>query len=137
MDEPAQKNIRTFLHRSREDLKAAGLLFQTGHYRAALSRAYYAAFYAASALLLSQGIVRSKHSGVQAALGEFFIRAGHLEAEYGEIYAALREAREAGDYDIYFSPASELAERALDRSARFVERVERYLEEHGFWKPDG
>lgn len=137
MEKPVRENIAALLHRSQEELKTTGLLFQTGHHRAALSRAYYAAFYAASALLLSQGIVRSKHSGVQAALGEFFIKAGHLEAEYGEIYAALREVREAGDYDVYFVPASELAELALDRSARFVERVKRYLEEHGFWKPDG
>jgi uncharacterized protein (UPF0332 family) len=86
---------------------------------------------------MTQGVVRSKHSGVQAALGEFFIKTGHLEPEYGEMYAALREAREAGDYDVYFLPASELAERALARSARFVERVERYLVEHDFLEPTG
>jgi len=53
------------------------------------------------------------------------------------MYAALREAREAGDYDVYFLPASELAERALAHSSRFVERVERYLVEHGFLKLTG
>jgi|GEM_PF-3094303 len=55
------------------------------------------------------------------------------EPLYENIKSFLRRSRE----DLNVCPASELAERALARSARFVERVERYLVEHDFLEPTG
>ena len=55
------------LERSRHELAAARLLADNGFPAQAISRAYYAAFYAAEAALLGIGEVRSKHAGVIAA----------------------------------------------------------------------
>jgi len=67
MDEGIREEIRLLLNRSHEDIEAAELLVNGGKYRAALSRAYYAMFYAVTALLLTQNIRRKRHSGVRAA----------------------------------------------------------------------
>ena len=45
------------------------------------SRAYYAAFYAASALLLNEGIDTSKHSGVIALVHQHFVKSGKLSKD--------------------------------------------------------
>jgi uncharacterized protein (UPF0332 family) len=80
--------------RSHEDIDTARLLLANGKHKVALTRAYYAIFYAASAMLFSEGIKRSKHSGVQSAFRQSFIRSGIIEAEYSDIYGAVRDARE-------------------------------------------
>ena len=67
-------NFNTFCHVEIhvKDLAAARDNLQFGHLRVAVSRAYYAMFYAATALLGSQGLWRSKHQGLIAAFGEHF-----------------------------------------------------------------
>jgi uncharacterized protein (UPF0332 family) len=55
----------------------------------AVNRAYYAIFYAANALLATQGLSRSKHSGVIAAFRQHFVKPGQIEDEYGLIYARV------------------------------------------------
>lgn len=52
------------LQRAEQSLRAAQELASRGYYDFAASRAYYAAFYAATALLLPEGLELSKHSGV-------------------------------------------------------------------------
>ena len=67
------------------DLAAARDNLRLGHLRAAVSRAYYAMFYATTALLGSRGLWRSKHQGLIAAFGEHFVRPGLIEPRYGRI----------------------------------------------------
>jgi uncharacterized protein (UPF0332 family) len=56
--------IRANLKRADEALGAAKALLSGEYYDSVASRAYYAAFYAATALLLSEGLEFSKHSGL-------------------------------------------------------------------------
>lgn len=72
-------DVRLYLERARVDLLAAESNIQQGFHSVAISRAYYAMFYAASALLASKGLSRSKHSGVHSAFGEQFVKAGLIE----------------------------------------------------------
>jgi uncharacterized protein (UPF0332 family) len=64
------------LKKARESVRAAKLLADNRLYDFAASRAYYAMFYVAEALLLSQGLSFSKHSAVIAAFGQRFVRPG-------------------------------------------------------------
>jgi len=61
-----EAEIRAHLERAEESLAAAGELTVHGYCDFAASRAYYAAFYAATALLLAEELTFSKHSGVIA-----------------------------------------------------------------------
>ena len=107
------------------------MLLAAGRYDDSINRAYYAVFYAALALLLSQGIRRSKHSGVLAAFRQFFVRTGIIETEYSDIYGAVMDARELSDYDLQFTPASGYAETLVADAERFVARMVRYLRQVG------
>ncbi len=56
--------ITANLERADTNLEVARELLDKGYYDVSASRAYYAAFYAASALLLNKGLDTSKHSGL-------------------------------------------------------------------------
>lgn len=131
MEEQGRRTITAYLARSREEIDTARLLLANGRYKVALTRAYYAIFYAASAMLLSEGIKRSKHSGVQSAFRQSFSKSGVIEAEYSDIYGATRDARELSDYELWFMPAEEFTETIIADAERFVARMEWYLREVG------
>jgi uncharacterized protein (UPF0332 family) len=56
------EEISSNLERADTNLQVARELLDKGYYDVSASRAYYAAFYAASALLLNEGIDTSKHA---------------------------------------------------------------------------
>jgi uncharacterized protein (UPF0332 family) len=66
-------------------LAAARLLAGKGFEAQAVSRAYFAAFFAAEAALLALGETRSKHSGVVSAFVHLLVRGGQLEEEIGRL----------------------------------------------------
>jgi uncharacterized protein (UPF0332 family) len=84
-------------------------------------------FYAASALLASKGIARSKHSGVHSAFGEHFVKTGLIEVEYAKMLANAFDSRIDSDYDVLYKTEQALAEEVLEDARRFVDRAEQYL----------
>jgi uncharacterized protein (UPF0332 family) len=81
---PFEPEVAANLERAEESVRAAKLLYEAGHWDFAAARAYYAAFYAASAALLSQGREHQKHSGVIAAVHKFLVKTGKLDKEHGK-----------------------------------------------------
>jgi uncharacterized protein (UPF0332 family) len=73
-------------------------LHDDGYYEDAVSRAYYAMFFAARALLLTRGITPKTHRGVIAALSEQFVKTGLIPHETWEYLAAGETLREEADY---------------------------------------
>ena len=61
--------LEALIEKGRRSLGAARRLFGEGDYDFAASRAYYAMFYLAEALLLARHLTFSKHSAVIAAFG--------------------------------------------------------------------
>ncbi len=72
--------------------KTAALLAQEDP-DAAVSRAYYAAFYAVSALFAAQGRTFTRHAGVEAAVHRELVRAGKWSLELGEAFSSLASLR--------------------------------------------
>jgi len=99
------------------------MLFPAG----AVSRAYYACFYAASALLLCEGRHFVKHTGVRAALHEHLVRTGRLAPELGQAYDELLKSRQIADYGALNRVTTEEARRAIDRARLVIEGIERLL----------
>lgn len=112
--------------RSKQEIEAARLLADGGFFAQALSRAYYAAFYAAEEALLTLGESRSTHAGMISAFGRFIVREGGLDAEYGRILRLLFEGRSRADYDTEPVPR-EQADAGIADAQRFVEAVEDWL----------
>jgi len=131
MDEETRETIHMYLSLAHEALDDAHLLSSSGSLRRTLSCAYYACFYALSATLYAVGIVRSKHSGIQAALSQFLVRPALVEAEYKDIYNVLRKAREESDYELRFAPEPDEVAQLLEDAGHFVMRMEAFLREQG------
>lgn len=96
--EARREAVRHWWTKANESLAAARRELAAGALAFAINRAYYALFYAVTALFLEQGREFSKHAGVRAAFNQTVIKAGLLEKQYGELYNTLFADREAGDY---------------------------------------
>jgi len=92
---------------------------------AAASRAYYAAFYAVSALLALEGKTFTRHSGVEAAVHRDLVRRGRWSRDLGAIYTGLLRLREVGDYGGDRHVTSQQAQEARANARRIIEAVSR------------
>lgn len=117
---------RTGLERCWEELAAARLLAGKGFEAQAVSRAYFAAFFAAEAALLALGETRSKHSGIVSAFVYLLVRGGQLDEEIGRLLRSLFERRNEVDFSPVDVPAEE-AEAAIQDAERVVGAVETWL----------
>jgi uncharacterized protein (UPF0332 family) len=115
------------LGRAREELAAARLLESGGFPAQAISRAYYAAFYAAEAALGRLGETRSKHSGVIAAFGRLLVVSGEIDAQAGRLLRSLFDRRSDADYDWFDPPSREEAAKAIGDAETVVAAVADWL----------
>jgi uncharacterized protein (UPF0332 family) len=120
---------RTGLERCREELAAARLLADKGFEAQAVSRAYFAAFFAAETALLALGETRSKHSGVISAFVHLVVRRGEIDEETGRLLRSLFERRNEADYSPVDVPFEE-ADAAIRDADRVVGAVEGWLTRH-------
>lgn len=70
--------VRYRLQQAVETLREARLLLDQSAWRSAQNRAYYAMFYAVSALLATRQLGSSKHSGVLGLFDREFVKPGLL-----------------------------------------------------------
>lgn len=89
---------RYWLAKARDALASARDEHRAGRLGFAMNRCYYAAFYAASAVLLWKGERFVKHTGVRAALHRRLVKGGAIPAEWGSFYNQLFRDRQQGDY---------------------------------------
>jgi len=122
-----KNEILSNLERARTNLNAAKELLEKNYYDIAASRAYYTAFYSASALLLSVDIDTSKHSGVIALIHQHFVKTGKLDKEQGKNLNWLFELRGVGDYGVSEHVASGDAFRAVKDADDFLQSVNQLL----------
>ena len=124
--------IRIRLDKAHEDLAASRDNLERGYLRTAVNRAYFTVFHAASAALLWLDIERARHSGIESAFGQYFVKAGLIEPEYGRFYSRARDWREDQDYSDSARVLTPSTVRQIVADAgRFVARVEQYLLEVG------
>ncbi|HEV8342987.1 MAG TPA: HEPN domain-containing protein [Candidatus Binatia bacterium] len=127
--ENRRKLVQVLLEKSRKSLAAAAALAREGFTEAAVSRAYYAAFYLAQAALATQDISRSKHSGVIAAFGQHLTKKGPLPEALHKTFLKLYESRVNSDYSTEAAPSSDETKEALEAAREFAKSVEIYLQE--------
>ena len=108
-------------------MQVAKNLLEQEHYDIAASRAYYAAFYAASALLLGKNIDPSKHKGVISAIHREFVKTGKLAVEQGKSLNWLFEMRSVGDYGVIAHVSAGEAMLAIKIAEDFILAVKRLL----------
>jgi len=119
---------KAFLEKSRDSVSAAELLVREGYCDFAASRAYYAMFYAAEALLLERGQSYSSHSAVIAAFGKEFAKTGALDSKFHRYLLDAQDFRNVGDYDVGgASLTKKQAEEVIQWAKEFLAKAEAFL----------
>ena len=116
-------HVTAELARCDESLRAARVLIDTALLHDAESRLYYAAYHAAVALLLTQGIEAQSHAGVANLLGLHFVKTGRLDAGDARLFARLQKYRIEADYSTEFVLTAPALEEDLAACQAFVLRV--------------
>ena len=124
MDERTKELIKVRIEKAEEDIETAKELLALNRFRAVVNRAYYSLFSITTAVLLTRKIERSKHSGVEAAFNQHFIKSHLIEIEYGKIFDYVRKKREECDYT---------ARVVIDikDSKKFIKRMKAYFKSLG------
>jgi len=122
-DENKRANITAELARSDESFRAAGVLLDADLLHDAESRLYYAAYHAAVALLLTQGLEPRSHTGVANLLGLHFVKTGRLGPDDARVFARLQKYRIEADYAADFVLNRQAIEEDVAACRAFIERV--------------
>jgi uncharacterized protein (UPF0332 family) len=121
--------IAANLERSKASIRAAEELISGGYYDFVASRAYYAAFYAATALLLSEELGFGKHSSVISSIHQRFVKTGKLDEKCGKDLNWLFELRGVGDYGAATHVSPEDASKAIEAAANFLNAAKSLLQD--------
>lgn len=127
MTETTPSLVKGYLEKADEKLAAAQVLFEAEKYDDAVSRAYYAAFHAATACLLTEGQEPKTHHGVLTLFSMLFVKTGKIDKTYGRHLSNLKDDRENGDYDVFSTIDEAVAQNAIREAREFVEAVKKYL----------
>jgi uncharacterized protein (UPF0332 family) len=121
--------IQRLKDKAERSLGAAEGLFQRGDYDFSASRAYYAMFYLAEAVLLTKGLSFSRHKGVISGFWEHFIKTGIFDKALHKALNDAFEIRKIGDYASSKEVSKEEAENVLRDARIFLSAVKGYFEE--------
>ena len=125
-------NYQLYIENAREMLEVAKLNLENEYYGSACNRAYYAIFYAASALLYTKGKTFGKHSAVLAAFRQHFIKTGDFDVTWSRKYERIMSHRHTSDYDILISFEKEQALTDLSDAEVFVQEVSQWLQKKNY-----
>ncbi len=115
------------MDKARKSLKAARALADDHYYDFAASRAYYAMFYVAEALLAHLGQAYGKHAAVIAAFGREFAKSKKIDPKFHQWLIAAQNLRNTGDYGIDALVNEQDARTVCQWAEQFILAAERYL----------
>lgn len=124
---PQRDDIALIRKRMNEALDDAEASLREGRYGLAANRAYYAMFHAATALLLSEGLAFSRHTGVINGFSERFVKTGRLPSELSTLFGRAFDLRNRADYAYAKQITKEDAGDAVRSASAFVAEAQRLL----------
>ncbi len=87
------------LQKANDALREAEILLENNFSEASISRLYYAAFYAISALLINLNLNPKTHLGAKSLFNKEFIHTGIFSDEFSDFYTLLMAKRFEADYE--------------------------------------
>ena len=127
-----KKDIGAEARRGEESLESAAILLREKKLADAVSRAYYAAFHFARALLLSVGEEVRTHGGLERLLHRDFVRPGTLAPEIALLYSRLLKHRGDADYTAEFVFTAAAAKEEVAAAGKFVDATRALLRKGGW-----
>lgn len=108
-EQHSRREVKLYMDHAYQMLVVAESNRNNGFYASAVNRAYYAVFYAANAILSTQNLARSKHSGVISTFRQQFVKTGLIEPEFSDIYGLMMDHRHISDYELELAITDEQA----------------------------
>ena len=121
-------HCKALFDKAERNIEACSELIRTGHFDIAASRAYYAMFYIAEAVLAEEGEEFSSHGEVHGAFGRLFAKTGRLDAKFHRFLIDAYRERQAADYDAPAEVEEEEARSLLDQAADFLLAAREHVE---------
>jgi uncharacterized protein (UPF0332 family) len=123
-----ERLIRFRSGKARETLADARTLLRDGTPSSALNRIYYAMFYEVLALLHTQDLSSSKHSGVRALFNERFVKAGIVPVEQGRLFARMYDFRQKSDYGDFVQIQPEKVAEWFAQATAFIDGLDQIID---------
>jgi len=108
-------------------LRVAEKLLHDGEYEDAISRAYYAIYHAANAVLATINVFPKTHEGLVSEFGKRFVLAGMFPRELGKILADAKAARETYEYSVTATIEKSEAATIFANAQAFVTAIDKFL----------
>ncbi len=124
-DENGRLNARDEAQRGDECLREAQLLLDSGFFLGAVSRAYYAAYHWARALLFLKGVEPKTHRGAIQLIALHYVQTGLLAEDDSAALGHLETFRELSDYNAKAKFDVAQARAEVQRARRFLEACRR------------
>ena len=93
------------------------------------NRLYYAAYYAASALLIANGIRVKSHEGCIGQFHLHFVKTGLVPLEMGKLFSTLFDMRLTGDYSDRFDLTEDDVVPNIQPTEDFIVKVSELAKE--------
>jgi uncharacterized protein (UPF0332 family) len=131
LSDPAEveRIVAFWLGKAREALESARAEQVAGRSSFAANRAYYAAFYAASAAMLKLGRRFVRHSGLRRGVHRELVKGGLLDRKWGMVLDRLFESRQRADYLEMVEVDAEEAAAMIEQAEGFALEMERLIAE--------
>ena len=121
------EEVKRLMEKAEHALEVAESLLEEGYSSDAASKIYYSMFYAAQALLKSEGINVIKHSAVESALGYHFAKSGKIDPKFHRMLIDARKIREIADYDIQEEIVEPVASLKVEEGKAFLSAIKGIL----------
>ncbi len=123
------EKIDRLLKKSQKYLQSAAVLLELEDFDSTVSRAYFAMFYAAQALLLRNRRTLPRNHGLRTAFIESYVTTGRLPERAGIAFNDAANLQEMADYGFDFAMTKDAAEHILQEAEAFVNSLALLAEE--------
>ena len=123
--------IAAYIKKDKENVFAAEKMIKEGLNAIAVSRLYYAMFYAVEAILLTKKKSFSSHKAVISYFGKEFCKNNIIDAKFHRMLLEMFEARQEADYDPIVEISDEEVKFYVKSVKEFLKEAERHLNLRG------
>lgn len=120
--------VKYRLEQADESIIAASLLFQKGILRRSVNSAYYAMFYAVTALLAIKKKETTKHGGVIGLFDREFVKTEIFSKDFSRWLHQAFDLRQRCDYEAQFNITTEDTQSTLLAAEKFVAEVKSVID---------
>lgn len=115
------------MQKALQTAEEARILFENGKYNGAMNRIYYSIFYAASALLILDGLSSAKHSGTISLFLQNFVKNNRVPEATGMFLKEAFKHRSRGDYDDFAEFSESQIGTALEQLDKHLSSIQELM----------